>query len=135
MKAHIARTPKIALAWNLDAASAAALAAAAAPVGMQVKPVTPDHLGEPIAQLCGLPLPRRVEPFTGSGEEFPGAVLFCGLSDAELDRVLSGLRGVKIPLKATSTPTNQGWALGRLLGELMAERAAFAAGQAAHPAP
>ena len=131
MKARIATTPRTVLVWNLPEGSASrkSVDEAAAAVSMTVHPVGPEDLGQSIASLCGLPGPCMMKPQAGKPEQdFPAAAIFCGLDDWKLDIVLADLRkqGAMIPLKATVTPTNQHWTLGKLLEELCEERAALA---------
>lgn len=129
MKAHIARTPRIVLAWGLesDSTALAALEKAAGSLKMTVKPVSADNLTVTVASLCGLPQGHTTAKFTPGDDVFPAAAVFCGLSDRELDQMLGALKGVDIPLKAIVTPTSQNWELGALLSELCRERDAIAA--------
>ena len=135
MKAHIARTPRVVLAWDLPEGSVSrtALNDTAARLGMTVNAVDAAHLNSNIAGLCGLPIPPYAVNPLFERTDFAPAAVFCGLNDRELDQALSDLRdaGADIPLKAVVTPTSQGWTLAQLLRELSAERDAFAAGQAA----
>jgi len=84
----------------------------------------------------GLPLERlaagKMEaepPYEGEGLAGP-MLVFCGLTGAQLDRLLSSLRraGVRIPLKAVLTPTNAGWDSVKLHSELERERRAVLEG-------
>lgn len=55
-------------------------------------------------------------------------LIFCSLSNAQLDRLLSALRRAEAPrslLKAVLTPTNAGWSLSSLYQELCRERQAM----------
>ena len=72
---------------------------------------TLDSLSRPGAgDLPGLPLP---EPL----------LIFCGLSDRQLDRTLRELRRLELfCLKAVRTPHNGGWTLRALYRELVKER-------------
>ncbi len=72
---------------------------------------TLDSLARPgIGELPGLPLP---EPL----------LVFCGLSDHQLDRALRELRRLELfCLKAVRTPHNGGWTLRELYRELVKER-------------
>ncbi len=133
MKAHIARTPKLVLAWGFEPGSAALarLEAAAKTLRMTVKPVGEPDLNRCVAELCGLPCGNVTAEFEATDTAFPAAAVFCGLTDKELDRMLAELRGADIPLKAIVTPTSRDWALGALLAKLCKERDALAAGNAA----
>ena len=133
MKAHIARTPRVILAWAVLPGSPehTALADAASALNAQLRLAEPQDLGRTIAQLCGLPQGRAAAAPAGPGCKETAAV-FCGLTDAQLDQALAALRGVNIPLKAVVTGHNRDWTLGALLVELGRERDAIAAGQAAH---
>ena len=131
MKAHVTSTPKTVLIWNIPEGSVSrrAMDRAAAAAGMTIRAVGPEDLNQSIASLCGLPGPCLMKPEAGKPEQdFPAAAVFCGLDDWKLDIVLADLhkQGAVIPLKATVTPTNQHWTLGKLLEELCAERAALA---------
>lgn len=129
MKAHIARMPRVVLAWGLQTGSTAsvALEKAAACLNMTVKPVACSDLTSTVACLCGLPQARSGGQVVFNDSAFPPAAVFCGLSDGELDQMLAALKGSDIPLKAIVTPTNRDWSLGALLTELCNERNAIAA--------
>ena len=67
----------------------------------------------------------RAEGPLPEGEALPEPLLvFCHLSQGQLDRALKGLRKHQIAcLKAVLTPTNAAWSLRELYGELVKERA------------
>lgn len=55
-------------------------------------------------------------------------LIFCSLSNAQLDRLLAALRRMEVPrsvLKAVLTPDNAGWPLSALYQELCRERQAM----------
>lgn len=66
----------------------------------------------------------------GSDSSLPRAVVLSGLTERQLQAVMSGYRGAGLPrpLWAALTPTSEAWTLAELLGELAAEAAAFARG-------
>lgn len=66
------------------------------------------------------------------GEPLPEPVLiFCHFSDSQLDRALRSLRRLEVfCLKAILTPSNAGWTLRELYGELVKERSQLGG---AHP--
>ncbi len=99
----------------------AKLPALCAVQGLRLRRLTAGHLGLTLAQLA-----------QGAGEteapgEAPGEpiLILCHLVPGQLDRLLAGLRKAGVPrtcLKAILTPTNAGWTLGDLYGELCQER-------------
>ncbi len=55
-------------------------------------------------------------------------LIFCSLTNAQLDRLLAALRRMEVPrsvLKAVLTPANAGWSLSALYRELCRERQAM----------
>lgn len=66
----------------------------------------------------------RPQEVPEAGEALPEPVLvFCHFSDRQLDRALQSLRRIQAHcLKAVLTPTNAGWNLRKLYGELCKER-------------
>lgn len=86
--------------------------------------VLPEELGQKTGYLCGMPGFEAGD--APAGEAFPDeALIFCGLSERQLDRMLKLLRDndLIIGLKAAVTPTNQHWPFGSLLTEIARERA------------
>jgi aryl carrier-like protein len=73
-------------------------------------------------------------PFTG---EIPpeSLLLLCGFEDISLDQLLSSLRTnqIQVDYKAVLTPTNGTWNFMRLLLEMRAEKAAYAAKSPSQP--
>ena len=95
--------------------------------GIKLRAVETSDLDCPLSSLAqggqGTdPLPVR--------EALPEPVLvFCHLSDRQLDQALLALRKLKaFCLKAVLTPTNSQWTLGMLYQELVKERAQLSGG-------
>ncbi|MEA4933806.1 MAG: DUF3783 domain-containing protein [Lawsonibacter sp.] len=99
---------------------------------LRMRPVGPDRYHLPLIELA-----------EGNGEGTAIAeeaiaepmLVFCGLGDALLHQVLEVIRVAKlppIPLKAVLTDTNREWDTKQLHEELLKEREAIAAQQAAH---
>ncbi len=93
-------------------------------VRLRMHPVGPELYAAPLGELAA----GKGEPGE-AGEPFPETMLvFCGVSDALLDKVLQLLRVAKLPpigLKAVLTPDNREWDSRRLYGELIKEREAM----------
>ena len=72
----------------------------------------------------------------GVEEEFSEPMLvFCGLTGAQLDRLLTAMRRAKlppVPLKAVLTADNRTWTSQRLWQELRAEHEAMTQGSSIH---
>ncbi len=97
--------------------------------GLKLRAVENASLGRPLSTLVqGLP---PAEPPAG-GSPLPEPLLvFCHLSEGQLDRVLQALRRAQVRcLKAVLTPTNAGWSLEELYHELCKERSQLGG---AHP--
>ncbi len=89
--------------------------------GIKLRVAEPSDLGRPLSALAqGL----RLEEPLPAGEALPESMLiFCHFSDRQLDRALQSLRKIQVRcLKAVLTPTNAGWTLRKLYGELVEER-------------
>jgi len=92
---------------------------------LRMHPVEPDRYHVPLGDLA-----------EGKGESAdPGApvpeamLVFCGMGQALLDKVLEVIRAAKlppIPLKAVLTESNRTWDTRQLYEELRKEREAFA---------
>lgn len=98
---------------------------------IQLRKLTNAALDRSLASLVqGPSVPE--EPST-PGEPLPEPILlFCHLSNAQLDRLLPALRRIQILcLKAVLTPANAQWTLRALYGELCKERSQLGG---AHPA-
>lgn len=96
-------------------------------VGLEAVPVIwahADHARETLRALLTLP------DGTGAGmpSTLPRAVIVSGITENQLHGLMTRCRqsGMGPALWATVTPTSEDWALGNLLGELQAEREAFA---------
>lgn len=97
--------------------------------GIRLRPVENADLDRPLSALAqGL---RSVEAPV-PGEPLPEPVLvFCHLSEKQLDRALGSLRRLEVfCLKAVLTPTNAQWPLRELYKELCEERSQLGS---AHP--
>jgi hypothetical protein len=82
----------------------------------------------PLADALARPHKSGLEGPSG----LPRAFVVSGLTEQELQRLMAAYRslGWERPLWAAVTPTSEGWTVGRLLGELSAEAAAFRRGGA-----
>ncbi len=93
-------------------------------VRLRMHPVGPELYAVPLGELAA----GRGEAGE-AGEPFPETMLvFCGVDDALLDKVLQLLRVAKLPpigLKAVLTPDNREWDSRKLYEELTREREAF----------
>lgn len=93
---------------------------------LRIRSVAPEEYGEPIAALAGLaPRSGEAAPETGFSDEM---LVFCGLSDAQLNQFLGDFRRAglaPVALKAVLTPDNALWSSVRLHGELALEREAM----------
>lgn len=94
--------------------------------GLRLRPVEPSDLGRTVSVLAqGLAAAGDVPVVPPVPEPM---LLFCFLSSAQLDRMLSALRRIGVPrtvLKAVLTPDNAGWTLSALYDELCRERQAM----------
>jgi len=91
--------------------------------GLRLRPVENADLGRPVGVLAAGTAPVREVPAVSPISE-PVLVL-CGLTGAQLDRLLAGLRRLEVPrsvLKAVLTPHNALWTFAALYGELCKER-------------
>lgn len=87
------------------------------PLKLRVRRIPVSQYQQTLASLCGLEPANDREPSIKSSEtvSVPSfsdpMIIFAGLSESTLDRVLSGLRSqqIRIPYKAVLTPTNQNW--------------------------
>lgn len=120
------------LLYNLDNPKGAKIRRMCLPLGLRTRLVTAAEYGLPLGELAAGTAPET--PWTG--EDFSDEMLLlCDCPGPLLDRFLQGFRRSKIPpvaLKAVLTPTNRAWDSAALHGELMREREAIQAGQAAH---
>ena len=121
------------LLYNLDNPRGAKIRRMCLPLGLRTRLVTPEEYSLPLGELVegGTPeTPWAGEPFTDE------MLVLVNCPGPLLDRFLQGFRRNKIPsvgLKAVLTPTNRTWDSAALHAELVREREAIRAGQAAHP--
>jgi hypothetical protein len=104
-----------------DAARRSALRKAIMPLHIGCKLIPEEEWDAPLGAFVGLGTTPRQEP---EGAELTDeVVLFCGLSDLQLQLALGALRkaGLTSPYKATLTPTNKDWSVRQLFGELYQE--------------
>lgn len=96
------------------------------PHGISVRAVSREAYTTPIGVLLGLRKAERVLPPLGFAFAEP-MLLMHGLSDSMVDTVLAELRaaGIRIDLKAITTPTNLTWNAMQIYAELRKEREAF----------
>lgn len=69
----------------------------------------------------------KSNPFTGKLPD-ESLILFCGISDKKLDKILFKLRNgqdINVTYKAILTPSNSGWTVLHLFLELAKEQAAY----------
>lgn len=101
--------------------------------GLRLRPVEASGLGRTVGALAqGLAAPAGENAPEGFVESSPAVseplLIFCSLSNAQLDRLLAALRRMEVPrtvLKAVLTPDNAGWSLSALYRELCRERQAM----------
>ncbi len=95
--------------------------------GLRLRPVEERDLGRPVGVLAAGTTPAGEVP---SVPPIPEPVLvLCGLTGAQLDRLLAGLRRIEVPrsvLKAVLTPHNALWTFSALYEELCRERLSMA---------
>ena len=121
------------LLYNLDNPRGAKIRRMCLPLGLRTRLVTPEEYRLPLGELVegGTPeTPWEGEPFTDE------MLVLVNCPGPLLDRFLQGFRRNKIPsvrLEAVLTPTNRTWDSAALHAELVREREAIRAGQAAHP--
>jgi hypothetical protein len=96
--------------------------------------VAPTDYLQPLKALADNKKSPLASPFTG---EIPpeSLLLLCGFEDTSLDQLLSSLRTnqIQVDYKAVLTPTNGTWNFMRLLLEMRAEKAAYAAKSPSQP--
>lgn len=91
--------------------------------GLRLRPVEAADLGRTVLSLAKGARPAG-EVLVVSDVPEP-MLVFCGLTDRQLDRMLGDLRAMGAPrtcLKAVLTPHNGAWTLRELYGELVKER-------------
>lgn len=117
--------------YNLDADSekGACVRAALEGMGVPVRTIHPDRLGDAVGAFANMPGFRRgAKPFDGQAPDFE-FMLVCGLSSAQLNSVLAALReaDAQIGCKAMVTQHNRMWPLATLMAEIAREHDAIAA--------
>lgn len=116
------------LLFQVPAKTEKQLAQRLRPHGISVRAVSQEAYTTPIGVLLGLRKAERVLPPLGFAFAEP-MLLMHGLSDSMVDTVLAELRaaGIRIDLKAITTPTNLTWNAMQIYAELRKEREAFLA--------
>lgn len=96
-----------------------------AALGIAVTEVAPYQLLQPVGVLAGYE-GEPAQLYFGRAPQQP-VLLMAGFTSAGLDGLLAALRsgGIRIPLKAVLTETNQNWSLLALIEELQREHAAM----------
>ena len=103
-------------------------------LGLQEGVLVPGDLSRTLEQIVGSDArstkrvpgadPRGEQPQAPPFYRMPEVLLFCGLTDEELDRFLDAYRESALPAivcRAVVTPFNLGWTLYRLIWELEEE--------------
>ena len=101
--------------------------------GLRLRPVEASDLDRTVGVLAqGLAAPAVENAPETPAEKAPAIpeplLIFCSLSNAQLDRLLAALRRIEVPrsvLKAVLTPGNANWPLSALYQELCQERQAM----------
>lgn len=94
--------------------------------GLRLRPVEASDLGRTVGALAQGLAPAGEVPAVSPIPE--PMLIFCSLSNAQLDRLLAALRRMEVSrsvLKAVLTPDNAGWPLSALYQELCRERQAM----------
>lgn len=118
-KAHAAQPAYKAVLYGLDAGTEKgdAVRAVLAELGIPVRSVGVQHLGDSVGSLAGcLKMPASRKPY--EGEVFTGEfLLFCNVPNALLNDALSLMRerGCSVELKAALTRINRLWPLATLM--------------------
>ena len=118
------------LLFNIGAEKRRKILVLALKLGAACREVPPEDFGKSLGEIAGragfAAPPEREEatPFTGE------MLVLDGLSRAQLDALLSGLRRERaaVALKAVVTEQNLGWTPAALFGELEKEHAALHGG-------
>lgn len=94
--------------------------------GLRLRVVEASDLGRTVGALAQGLAPAGEAPAVAPVPE--PMLIFCSLTNAQLDRLLTSLRRMALPrsvLKAVLTPTNAGWTFSALYRELCRERQAM----------
>ncbi len=100
-------------------------------MGVRIKNIREEQLGETIGSLLGIEKKEKTEGAASAGPLEEQMLVLYRFSGNRLDQLLYGLRkaGVpKIELKAVVTEQNSQWTMYELYEELKKEREAFAKG-------
>lgn len=100
-------------------------------MGVRIKNIREEQLGETIGSLLGIEKKEKTEGAASAGPLEEQMLVLYRFSGNRLDQLLYGLRkaGVpKIELKAVVTEQNSRWTMYELYEELKKEREAFAKG-------
>lgn len=101
---------------------------------IKIKKVPYSFLGQPIGFLAQIPgMKKTGAVYKGSAIE-DEVIVFSDFDDKDLDEFLEGYKNTglePIDLKAVVTPTNMNWTFVELCNELVQERNAYRAAQAA----
>ncbi len=121
MKARIIKQERLIAAYGLDGSKLTVLASLCEREGIALRGVGAHECDCTVGFLCGLGSfsPASPEPEPPEAE----CLIFSGFDRRSLSETVDKLsqEGVKVPLKAVCTPSNQSWTLRALLGELARE--------------
>ena len=94
-----------------------------APMKIRFEEIQEADLRQRVGDLAEGKKAPLVVPFTGMAPE-ESLLIFCGVSEKHLDKILFTLRSMqmKIDLKSVLTPTNAGWTVLMLFLELSKEK-------------
>lgn len=113
--------PTVLLYVPEPAAWAAKLPALCAIQSLKFRPVEQNDLDRPLSALA-----QGLRPSEALSDPVPlpePLLIFCHFSEKQLNRFLQSLRRLEVScLKAVLTPSNAGWTLRALYGELCQER-------------
>ena len=93
-------------------------------LGIAPRVVAPEEMGQQVGYLCGLPGYREKKKAPALTVD-RAMILFHNLTRDELDEALKALHNggvTRTSLKAMVTPTNSGWPMAKLLGEIHQEQ-------------
>ena len=127
---------KLILAYNFSGPRLQALKMVAMFLKVQLRPVAPVDLQQPLGYLAGLKGYEAAEVYTGPTEGLAEMLLLCGFDRPLLDRLLVAIKKSplkQVALKAMLTPHNVSWSGLALLKELTEEHEAMNKQQVAHP--
>ncbi|MEE1013515.1 MAG: DUF3783 domain-containing protein [Clostridia bacterium] len=115
------------LCYHLSEEKEKAITEALALLGVKIRRVTAEELGQTVGCLAGV---EDMEMAKSAGEPPVTAetevLVMCGFTQMQFNLFMALFQRKKIPpvgLKAMLTPTNQEWTFAKLVGELQAEHA------------